>query len=303
MNGRPWTEDEDARIRDLYPTVGPRLKIKGRTERAVVARASILKVRGRGQPCESGVKRLFWDIETSPNIGFFWRASEKAFIPYENVIREGAVICFCYKWEGEKKVCSLVWDDGDDREAVKAFLKVARTADEMVAHYGDQFDLKWLNARCLKHGLTPLSEPKTVDTFQIAKRRFSLNSRRLDYLGNLLFGKGKIKTDFAMWSAITLDNDKAALKRMVAYCMEDVRLLERVYHELSRFSGPKTHAGVLGGGPRWSCPGCGSRSVVRRGRKVSGKGVVEHRMECSDCERGFAVSGAVYAEYLDCRQV
>lgn len=295
--GKPWTKSEDQEIRERYPTEGRNLALPGRTFLATRQRASILGVRGRGEVTPSGVKRLFWDIETSPNIGFFWRASEKTFIPYENVIREGAVICICYKWEGDRQVHALTWNDGDDKAAVKAFLEVARTADEMVAHYGDQFDLKWFNAQCLKHGLEPLHEPKTVDTYQIAKRRFNLNSRRLDYLGKLLFGRGKIKTEYGLWTAITLDNCKKSLKKMVDYCCEDVRLLERVYHEISRFHSVKTHAGVLKGGPRWSCPECGSKMVRKTRRKSTAKGGVQYSMRCDDCQRGYTVSGAVYLEF------
>lgn len=295
--GKPWSETEDDRIREDYPVQGKGLEIPGRTWQAIRQRASVIGVRGRGDYKPSGVKRLFWDIETSPNIGFFWRASEKTFIPYENVIREGAVICICYKWEGEKEVHSLTWDKGDDRKAIIEFLKVARTADEMVAHYGDQFDIKWFNAQCLKHGLEPLHEPKTVDTFQIARKRFNLNSRRLDYLGKLLFGKGKIKTEYGLWTAITLDDCKKSLDKMVAYCKEDVRLLERVYREIERFHGVKTHAGVLKGKERWSCPGCGSRLVRKVKRKTTPKGGLQFAMRCDDCQRGYTVSGQVYLEF------
>jgi hypothetical protein len=43
-----------------------------------------------------GFKRLFYDIETSPNIGFFWSSSYKANIPHDNIIKERAVICICW---------------------------------------------------------------------------------------------------------------------------------------------------------------------------------------------------------------
>ena len=55
-------------------------------------------------------KRLFFDIETSPNIGFFWQAGYKKNIDYSNIIKERAIICICYKWEGEKEVGYLHWD-------------------------------------------------------------------------------------------------------------------------------------------------------------------------------------------------
>ena len=49
------------------------------------------------------MKRLFWDIETSANIGWFWQASRKQFIGPDNIIQERAIICICWKWEGKEK--------------------------------------------------------------------------------------------------------------------------------------------------------------------------------------------------------
>jgi hypothetical protein len=56
-------------------------------------------------------KRLFFDIETSPNIGFFWQSGYKLNISYNNIITERAIICICYKWEGDEKLYSLNWDE------------------------------------------------------------------------------------------------------------------------------------------------------------------------------------------------
>ena len=89
------------------------------------------------------MNRLFWDIETSPNIGFFWRPGYKVSLTHDNIIKERAIICICYKWEKEKKVHSLVWDKGCDKQICKEFMEVMEMADEMVAHNGDRFDLKW----------------------------------------------------------------------------------------------------------------------------------------------------------------
>ena len=55
-------------------------------------------------------KRLFFDIETSPNIGMFWTAGYKLNISHDNIIKERAVICICYKWEDDKDVYYLQWD-------------------------------------------------------------------------------------------------------------------------------------------------------------------------------------------------
>ena len=86
-------------------------------------------------------KRLFFDIETSPNVGFFWQSGYKLNIPYTNIIKERAIICICYKWADEDKVYSLQWDKNqDDKTMLEKFMAVANEAHELVGHNGDRFD-------------------------------------------------------------------------------------------------------------------------------------------------------------------
>ena len=54
------------------------------------------------------IKRLFFDIETSPNIGLFWTAGYKLNISPDSIIKERAIICICYKWAGDDKIISFV---------------------------------------------------------------------------------------------------------------------------------------------------------------------------------------------------
>ena len=99
-------------------------------------------------------RRLFFDIETSPNIGLFWQAGYKQKIDYSNIITERAIICICYKWEDEKEVRFLTWDKKkNDKAMLQKFVHVANTADELVGHNGDKFDLAWIRTRCLFHSL------------------------------------------------------------------------------------------------------------------------------------------------------
>lgn len=242
----------------------------------------------------SDIKRMFWDIETSPNIGLFWKSGYKVNIPPENIIQEKKIICICWKWEGHKRVFSLTWDKGDDEQMIGEFLPVLEEADEAVAHNGDHFDLKWFNAQAMQYGMSVPPDTRTVDTLVIARRRFYLNSNRLDYIANLLFGEGKTKTSFDMWRKILLDNDPVALKAMVEYCREDVRLLERVYEKISPFHAPKTHVGVLQGRERWSCAHCGSYDMRRKKRRPTAKGMVQHSMLCLDCRKHCTLSDWAY---------
>jgi len=245
-----------------------------------------------------GIKRLFWDLETSPNIGMFWRSGYKLAIPYDNILQERAIICVCYKWEGAKKVHSIEWDKGDDARLVKEFAPIMEEADELVAHNGDKFDLKWYNTRHLLHGLPPIPIAKTVDTLVIARRRFYFNSNRLNYIAQFLGLDSKHDTEFGMWRDILLRNCPKAMKRMVSYCKKDVELLEQVYHKLAPYHNPKSHVGVMTGNEKWTCPHCGSPNVHCSKTKTTARGTIQRQMQCKDCGRYFTISDTAYRDYL-----
>lgn len=180
-------------------------------------------------------RRLFFDIEVSANIVFSWNVGHKITIPYENIIRERAIICVCYKWEGDDKVYSIEWDNGDDKKLLERFTKIIDSADEVITQNGDNFDIKWLRTRCLYHDIDISPKFNSIDTLKMARNGFRMNSNRLDYMGQYLGEGQKIKTDHTLWRDITLNNDKAALTRMVDYCKGDVVLLERIYQKLQKF--------------------------------------------------------------------
>lgn len=244
------------------------------------------------------IKRLFWDIETSPNIMFSWRAGYKLNLSHDNIIHERAIICICYKWEGDEQVHSIEWDKGDDRELVKEFAEIAEQADEMVAHNGNKFDLKWYNTRNLIHCLPPIPQYKTVDTLTIARKHFYLNSNRLDYLGKILLREGKISTNFDLWKRICLDNEPSAMREMIQYCKKDVELLERVWRKLTPYDMPKTHAGVFAGLDRWTCPHCASENVKVSKTRPTPKGMIQKQMQCNDCRRYYTIANKVYKDYV-----
>ncbi len=247
------------------------------------------------------IKRLFYDLETSPNIAFAWRCGGKQFVSHESVIQERAVICICWKWEGQKTVHSMTWKKGDDREMLQRFMAIALQADELVAHNGDRFDIKWFNTRCLYHRIDPAPIWKTVDTLAIARSRFYFNSNKLDYLANFLFGEGKSDTEFGMWKDIVMHNCRHAMKRMVDYCKRDVELLERVFKEISPYHNPKSHVGVLNGGEKWHCPRCGSSSVITNKTRVTTYGTRKFEMKCKECNSYFTISNRDHEQYLEAR--
>jgi uncharacterized protein YprB with RNaseH-like and TPR domain len=229
-------------------------------------------------------RRLFFDIETSPNIGLFWEAGYKKNIDYSNIIKERAIICICYKWEDEKEVGWLTWDAKQcDKKMLERFVKIANTADELVGHNGDKFDLAWIRTRCLYHGIEMFPNYTTIDTLKVARSKFKFNSNKLNYIAKFLGIGQKIHTDFDLWKRIVLNKDKVAMVKMVKYCKMDVLLLEKVYKHLSAHIAPKTHYGVIFGGDRGSCPECGSDHLVRYLKKVSATGVKKIIYQCKTC--------------------
>ena len=229
-------------------------------------------------------KRLFFDCETSPNVGLFWTAGYKQNISYENIIKEREIICICYKWEGAAKVYSLQWDcKQSDKKMLTEFIQVANEADEMVGHNGDKFDLAWIRTRCLFHNIPMFPTYQTIDTLKQARSKFKFNSNRLDYISKYLGLKGKIHTGYDLWKNIVLHKDKKCLAKMIDYCKHDVVLLEKIFKRLSPHIVGKMHHGMLNGGKKNSCPECGSYNMIIAKTRITAAGYKKHQLQCNDC--------------------
>mgnify|MGYP000154892324 CR=1 FL=1 len=234
-------------------------------------------------------KRLYFDIETSANIGFFWQSGFKLNIGPQNIIKERAIICICYKWEDEKETHSLNWDSKQcDKKMLQAFVKVANEANELVGHNGDKFDLSWVRTRCLFHAIDMFPTYTTIDTLKVARSKFKFNSNKLNYIAQFLGIGLKIKTDFDLWKDIALKNDKVAMAKMIKYCKMDVVLLEKVHKKLSSHIAPKTHYGVIFGMDRGSCPECGNDDenlFNKRGFAYTPAGTKVAIVHCKVCNK------------------
>ena len=214
---------------------------------------------------------LIYDIETSLQLVSVFQLNYNDFIDPDNIIQERHVVSVCYKWLGEPRVHTIsllddpkrfVKDPHDDRSVVEAFHKVLSTADCIVHHNGDQFDLKYLKTRMAVHGLPTLPPITTIDTYKIAKQAFLFNSNRLDYLGKLLGFGGKKQTPKGLWRDV-LRGSPSAIRTMVAYNKRDVTLLEQVFLKLR--SHIPNHLNRQLFGLNTGCPRCGSTRVQSRG--------------------------------------
>lgn len=215
-------------------------------------------------------KILFLDIETLPNVSYTWGKYEQNVIAFE---RERCLATFAAKWsDGEvfAKALPDYWSykpgSYDDKGICADLWKLLDDADVVVAHNGDQFDVRVINARFIVNGLGPPSPYKTVDTKKVAKRAAFFNSNKLDDIGQLLGLGKKIKTDFDLWLGC-IGGNLESWAQMVAYNKQDVLLLESVYKKLLPWA--KNHPNLTMLSADAVCPKCGSSDVQFRGFAIT----------------------------------
>ncbi len=250
------------------------------------------------------IRRMFLDIEVSYNIVSTWRTGYKINLGPENIIKERAIICACWKFQGESRVHSVQWDKNQCDKALLIKLSEAiNEADEIVMHNGDKFDLPWIRTRCLFHKLPPLpSDIKTVDTLKWARRLYYFNSNKLDYIAQYLGLGGKLKTGFDLWKNIVLHKDDNSLIKMVTYCKRDTTLLEKVWEILRVTVKHKTHTGVLLGGSSWMCPHTGSTNVKTSKTKISASGTTSYQMQSLENGAYYTISAKAHEDYLEAKK-
>lgn len=249
---------------------------------------------------EKNIKRLFFDIETSPMIVYSWRTGYKLNIPTDNIIEDWKIICISYKWQNEDVVRNLTWDKNQcDKEMLEKFISIANEADEIIAHNGDRFDIKKIRTRCIYHRIPMFPKYRTLDTLKKARSGFTFNSNRLDYIAKFLGVGAKLEHEgFNMWVKC-LQGDKKALKDMVKYCDMDIIVLEDVYLAMEHYIKPNTHAGVINGNMKYSCPSCGNdEDLTLLKNDVTEKGTISRVMECNTCGHNYNISNSSYKNFV-----
>jgi predicted RNA-binding Zn-ribbon protein involved in translation (DUF1610 family) len=214
------------------------------------------------------MRTAYIDIETAPTLGYVWRLWETDVLSVE---KNWYIICFTVKWENGKTLTYALPDfkrykknKEDDCELVRALWEVVNNADLIIAHNGDEFDLKKANARFIYHRLSPPPPYKTVDTLKVARKYFQFDSNKLDELGSYLRLGKKVHTGgFKLWRDC-ISGDMKSWAKMKKYNRQDVILLEKVYKKMRGWIQNHPNYNIFSD-TEYSCPICGSTSVVKRG--------------------------------------
>jgi hypothetical protein len=218
-------------------------------------------------------KILLFDIENAPNTAYIWGLWQETTSP-EMIEREWYMLCWAAKWLGESTVYSAGLMDypkefranpENDKPLLKTLWKLLDEADIVIAHNGAQFDVRKTNARFIMNGLTPPSPYKVIDTLLIARKHFFFTSNKLNDLGKYLKCGQKVETGgFKLWKKCMAGN-RAAWKKMVTYCKNDVRLLEKIYLKLLPYIENHPNLAVYLDDDSQRCPNCASENIEKRG--------------------------------------
>ena len=86
---------------------------------------------------------------------------------------------------------------------------------------------------------------------------------------------------------------------MGAYCDGDIIVLEDVYLTMQNYIKPNTHAGVINGNLKYSCPSCSSENAKLLKNNVTAAGTIKRLMECEDCGQVHEISNSSYKLHLE----
>lgn len=210
-------------------------------------------------------KILLLDIETAPSKAYvfsIWKQN----IGINQLISDWFILTWAAKWLYDSEVFSrrLTPDEvkhEDDKRICTDLWHFVNSADVIIAHHGDSFDIPKINTRFLIHGMMPPAPYQTIDTRKIAAKQFGYTSNKLDYINRVLGLSLKIDTSgFELWASC-MEAEESALKKMETYNVNDVLILEEEYVRIRPWIKSHPNIALYGDLTGLTCPNCGSNKI------------------------------------------
>lgn len=196
----------------------------------------------------------------------------------------GYVMCFAAKWLGEEKIYFNSVFHSTPKKMLNEIHTLMDEADAIVHYNGTKFDIPTLNKEFLLNKFTPPSPAKQIDLLKTARNQFRFPSNKLDYIASSLgCGEKKKHKGHELWIGC-MNGSKEDWEIMKEYNINDVIILEKVYHLLKPWI--KTHANHGLYNDSLVCPNCGSNHYHKRGFAYTHAGKYQ-RYNCNGCGNWF----------------
>lgn len=232
------------------------------------------------------LKTLIMDMELAYALYYAYPSKKPQYLSSRQVKERTFCPCATWNWDHQVHVNKVsVLDDPkrfkknhkDDYVVAVALHEAMSEADIIVAHNGDQFDIKQANTLFIRHNLGPIPEKKSVDTLKVARKYFAFEGNDLADLCKRFGVPDKLeKPDFIK---IT-EGDPGEIRKAVKYCGRDTLSLKGVLHHLKpyirRYPSLRKYKDKI-----TCCDACGSKRLQNKGSYFCGS--LYYRVKCMEC--------------------
>jgi hypothetical protein len=223
---------------------------------------------------------LFWDLENSPALGWFWGSTYQTNII--KVHQPSRVMSFAAKWRGGKKIEFYSdFHDGHDAMVARAY-ELLDEADAVVSYNGARHDTPHMNTEFIRTVGSLPSPYKEIDLYRVTRGKLKFQQNRLDYVTQELGIGHKVEHEgFPLWLKC-MDGDEKAWARFRLYNIQDVRLTERYYDWLLPIIPGSMHPNMAVG-LDGVCPRCEKEGTLRPRGMAPTTTATYPRFRCSSC--------------------
>jgi hypothetical protein len=189
-------------------------------------------------------KILYFDIETAlMDVAIFDLFVKSQYINRQAIIKSSFVICWSACWVSDDSEFQYVMSDrvredearaNSDRRCLTWLWNLMDSADYVVGHNSDRFDVKKVHYRFTRNGMGLPYVFKQIDTLKMARKYYASESNQLEHWSLVKGGKPKQDTEYNDWYKIRTNPDAGTLQKMENYCRGDVREGVNVYLDFKK---------------------------------------------------------------------
>lgn len=242
---------------------------------------------------------LYFDIETSLMKAVTFGVGKYNMLTHKHLLSKTKIICLSYRFHGDTKTTSLVWDrDQDDKKLLVAFNKVYDKADVTIGQNHKKFDTRHINTRLCDHNLPPMNIVLIEDLLIAAKSSLNLPSYSLEYMLRYFNLPHKIQTSgLDLWIDVGINDDrKRLMSEMVPYCENDTEILQPLYEKISPYVKLKYNRAIAEQNPEL-CSSCGHNKLHVKGYKQTTTLGIRLQKVCLKCGK-HQTTGQSYVKTL-----